>query len=68
MTSAQKFRFWSAISAIVSIVLVAVCVIGAIWASPPVFVILSKIGATFFVIFLLSLFIQNIAKGYCSND
>ena len=68
MTSVQKIRFWSAISAVVFIILVAGCTIGAIWAPTPLSGTLAKIGASFFIIFLLSLFLQNVAKGYASND
>ena len=60
--SVQKVRFWSAISAVVFIVLVAGCIIGAIWAPTPLSGTLAKIGASFFIMFLLSLFFKMLQK------
>lgn len=68
MKSTEKLKFWSTVVASVSIILVAVSVIGAVWTAMPLSDVFVRVGASFFVIFLLSLFIQNVAKGYCSDD
>ncbi|KKN49003.1 hypothetical protein LCGC14_0647120 [marine sediment metagenome] len=68
MKSIEKIKFWSTVVAIVSIILVAVSVIGAIWTPMSLSKVLARVGASFFVIFLLSLSIQNLAKRYCSDN
>lgn len=68
MKSLENLKFWSTIVAIVSIILVAVSVIGAIWTPMPLSDVFVRVGASFFVIFLLSISIQNLAKGYCSDN
>ncbi len=68
MKSIEKIKYWSTLVAIVSIILMAVSVIAAIWTPMPLSDVFARVGASFFVIFLLSLSIQNLAKGYCSDN
>ncbi|EGL53230.1 MULTISPECIES: hypothetical protein [Methylophaga] len=68
MKSLEKLKFWSTVVAIISIILVAVSVIGAVWTAMPLSDVFVRVGASFFVIFLLSLSIQNLAKGLCSEN